>query len=328
MKSIVNDEYCHSLVSGDGWVVGNLGKRTPKKTVMRDSLSIGCLCGRFDGLLTCIKAVDEHSNEYGCCTQYNSSNDTSRDGEWTIYNDYATAIKAFKFSPEVFNDFKESDIVIKDWDSVGNDVEYSTSGDFLDIGRYMEGDPEPFGIMRNGSVNNKFCRIVVNGAMSCGVSRHTVNVKAQRIARLVDMLEHNHIRCQVEIYECDQCAHVELVIKKYEDVLNINDLCVALSADFTRRISFRFKERSQTCEYGYGRAELWEPKIAFKTFGEDEDVDNVIVVDGLIGNYTESIDGAFNQLEESVSKSFERGDKYVIRFGYGDAEKLVYKRSK
>ena len=327
MENIVTDKYCDRLVMGDGWIVGNLAKDLPEKTVMGESLQLGCLCGRFDGLLTCIKAVDEHNNEYGCHTRYDSSEKNSGRDDWTIYNDYATAVRAFKFSPEVFNNFKESDAVIKDWESVGNDVEYSTSGDFLDIGRYMEGDPEPFGIMRNGTVNNKFCRIVVNGAMSCGVSKDTVNAKAKRIARLVDMLEHNHIRCQVEIYECDQCAHVELIIKKYEDVLNINDLCVALSADFTRRILFRFKERSETCEWGYGTVNLWSTKTAFKTFGEGNDVDNVIIIDGLVGNPMQFIDKAFNKLEEKISISFERGDKYVIRFENFDG-KLVHKRSK
>ena len=58
------------------------------------------------------------------------------------------------------------------------------------------------------------------------------------------MLEHNHVRCQVVAIWSDNVSHVEVTVKKYGDILDLDDLSVVFSADLLRRTGFRFKERS------------------------------------------------------------------------------------
>lgn len=313
MKSIVNETYCSRIVEGDGWAVGELKGSRMGDYKWLGELRKNTLCGRFDGLRTYIDVVDKKNRTFGWHTEYDSSKDR-RDDDWTRFPSYETAIKAFRETPEVFRSFTESDIKLKDWETAGNDVEYGTTGDFLDIGRVMSGEPEAFGVMRDGNIINRFCSIIVNACLTWNVTKDEAEEKAKRIARLVDMLEHNHVRCQVVAIWSDNVSHVEVTVKKYGDILDLDDLSVVFSADLLRRTGFRFKERSKTCEGGYGHVSLWGEN-ALKMF-KDETADHVITIDGFNGGNKSirSTNEAFDRLEKQIAEKFDVGDNYNVEF--------------
>lgn len=315
MKSIVSEQYCKDIKRGKGWEVGLLEKYTGLSELGLKQPNI--LCGRFDGLRTFIDAVEKNSNDFGFITQYNDSQETSYAGDWVKYPTYQTALNAFIYTPEKFRNFTEADIRLKDWDQAGNDVEYGVVGDFLDIGRVVEGDPEPFGIMKDGNINTRFCTILVNMSLVWSTTPEEAGLKAMRIVRLIDMLEANHTRCRVIGMEGDNVSYIEITIKDYSDKLDLDDLCIAFDADFQRRVVFKFKERSPTCEWGYGSVQLWGRCDTVKKIFDDGTADNIITIDGFnSSSHTEEnqINKKFDLLEKKIKDGFEVGENYTISF--------------
>lgn len=298
---MVKEEYLYesSIKYGENYLLGELDiskiSKEDKDKYSYEKLADKQLMGRFYGLNNFIYFMDEnYTKEFG--GRMPKHNDDSRrrdtDKDWVKYSTFKECRTAMITTPEAFRNFKEADIALTEYDSLGNDIEYAVCGDFLDIGRVMTGEPESFGSMKNGRITSKFANIILNGQHRWSTTASYINQKAQRMARLVDWLEHNNIRCNITIMWSNNNSHLELVVKRPQDILNINDICVGLSADFFRRYTFAWSEHSATLEGSYGTAESY--------YLEDL-IDERANINLLMNNHTQlNVDKEFDELEKMI----------------------------
>lgn len=138
-------------------------------------------------------------------------------------------------------------------------AEHGVSGAVVDIGRYLEGEPEnmiDFPVLNN----MKYINIVVNfwepGYMDASIF---IN-KAIAVAHAVDHLENNGYRVNLTaIAYCyhgkgQKCTDLTVVnIKKYQEKMAIGQISGALHPSFMRRLLFRHQEHFvPELERGYG----------------------------------------------------------------------------
>lgn len=69
-------------------------------------------------------------------------------------------------------------------------VSYDYTGDYVDVGRFLSGEPECFGTVYEGeSSRGPIVRLVANGAVSCGVSTESIFARGAAILAAVDIIE-------------------------------------------------------------------------------------------------------------------------------------------
>lgn len=215
---------------------------------MRNALAI-----RAESVYDFLNYLDEHMPT---ARQKGSSDRSSSEygGEFHTFRNYAEARDAFKNRPETLLSYDESNDDLTSLDSVGNEVVYDVTGDYIDVGRFIEGDPEHFGVMVGGNPNNLFATLVLNLSAPWYISKSVLAAKARRIMRLVDWMEGQGIRTEILAIKVSQCAYAEIVVKRFQDVLDMNALAIVSHPDFYRRSIFRVIEYSSTYESGYGTA--------------------------------------------------------------------------
>lgn len=309
MKTLVKDENLlegHRLKNYD-YQVGILDTIDYPDT-RRDELAV-----RFNGIYRLLDFIDEHKT-FGNRRpreSYDASFEHRDSDSWVQFSTYDESIKMMRTHPERFRGFDESDIKIYDEESVGNSISFDKVGDYIDIGRYLEGTPDCFGVMQGGRFERRFCSIVVNISASCNVSKETIDMKAKRTLRLVDLLEMNGVRCEVGLLSTTGQVHCEIIAKNYRDPLDINELAIGLSPDFFRWAIFRLTEHSKKCSAGYGH-----PNSSTLDRWTDADADNTIYIDSLRSNPDkEYIDKKYDDIEKLIKEiGLEKGRSFEIAF--------------
>ena len=313
MKTIVTSDNLaeERHVVTEGYEIGELTAKAVKKLGEERYLTLRAkeLAGRFNGVRTFIDYISENEGKFGGRIpnrDYDSSHEV-RGSSWTKFKTFEDCSNAIKKEPEQFRHFTEADIRLNEYASLGNDADYDVTGDFLDVGRVMAGEPECFGTMRNGSLTKRFANVVINGNHAHWIDQSFIDKKAQRVARLVDVLEVNNVRTKVTIVWSNKDSHLEIVVKQYDDRLDLNDVCVALSPDFFRRYEFWFSEHSATHESSYGRAEPLSLDMV-----KDEDVNVNILVNS---NGHRNVDEGFDEVEKRISETdwnINTSNEYVV----------------
>lgn len=305
MKTIVKDEnlieenrirdFDHQIgIIRDGFVFDDIYK---------DELAC-----RFNGIYHLIDFL-EKSKQFGNRRPRKSDSSFERQDSdsWTEFNTYDEATKAMRYSPERFRNFKESDIRFYNDDTVGNRIDFDKQGDYLDIGKYLEGEPDCFGQMHGGKFERKFASIVVNIAARCDVKKNEIGAKSAGVLRLIDFLESNGVRCELGLIVSTDQVHCEVIVKNYRDALDINEVAIGLSADFFRWCIFRLTEHSKKKSGGYGCPNTLAPANWW-----DEDADNTFYIQSLRG-----------ESEENIKKSFENIEKKIVEDGLEDGKNYV-----
>ena len=312
MKSLVNYDNMQKSkhIATDTYEVGELKAEAQQKLFDKGwALRSNQLCGRFDGIRTFVDFLEANGGKFGSRVP-NRREDSShgeRFGSWVKYKTYEECVEAVRKTPETFRHFTEADIRINEYASNGNDVSFDVTGDYLDVGRVMSGEPECFGTMRNGLATNRFANIVVNGNHAGRVNRSWIEKKAERVTRLVDFLEVSNVRVKLTMVFSNDNSHLELIVKQYNDRLDLNDVSVALSADFFRRFEFYFSEHSAQHEMCYGRAN----NLKLEATTEDGVDLNILVNSDDIKYAQPEIDGQFDAFEKEIS---EKGiDQHIAK---------------
>lgn len=294
MKTIVTKDNLQREWVAEGVYIGELTYKASRALSEQGyDLADRELVGRFNGVRTFMDYMENNWGKFGGRSPKHS--DASRKDEgssWTKYHSYEQGVAKMRNEPWVFRAFTPADIYLTDYQNAGIDVEYGVYGDYLDIGRFMSGEPEVFGIMRDGLIIQDFCQITVNGNHSAGTDHKDIDRMAQRVMRLVDALETAKVRCEVGIIFSNDNSHSEILIKQYQDVLDINDLSVAMSPDFFRRMQFVFSEHSSTLRYGYGQARAFRAETL-----KDPDAPKSII----IGNELYNLEEQFDNLENKIT---------------------------
>lgn len=133
----------------------------------------------------------------------------------------------------------------------GLDVSLQTSGSYVDIDAYIQGQPECMAEFTESYIP-KFCDIMINIAQSCGISKNTIKQRGITLFRLIDALERARIRTRIQLvwplsvtYKDDDCnmSILRVVCKDYGQVLNKEQLSFAIChASFMRRFCFCHSE--------------------------------------------------------------------------------------
>jgi hypothetical protein len=163
-------------------------------------------------------------------------------------------------------------------------VAFDVTGDFLDVGAFVSGEPECFGFWdtANGNRKDKFITITVTSGFSWQVAESDIVKRGAAILSLVDILETNGVRCRVisEVIMQDKSdesrLQMSVVVKDFQDSLDLEKIAFSIvSPAFLRRFFFAIVERSKKharmSHDGYGRC------IESKTL---IDADNIIVGTG------------------------------------------------
>lgn len=318
---MIKDTSYQVIDTSDGVVMGEITS-TPEL----DYLEKGALVVLADGL---DKFLDMLVEKMPKPKKGESSVASGRDN-FNAFSSYQEAMDTFRGAPEKISDFDPAEIRIRDESESGSVVDYDVTGDYIDMGRYLEGIPESWGSMHGGQARNRRATIVVNLNNSAGMGHETIKHRAERTLRLVDALEAGGIRCELKAISSTQCDHVEITIKQHAEPLTIQDLAVVTHPEFLRRALFRVKEHSKTWDWNYGWALKFGDSITPELLdnGNNDELD--IFIDGDIRNVDEQFDKLERLVQWEMSKPVPevtsiKLDKYTLQFnpnGYRSSEEI------
>ena len=190
-----------------------------------------------------------------------SNTRSSRWDSFYTFCDLEEASRTFEDHPDKIRAFDPNADRLESPDSPGKDVEYDITGDFLDIDRYMTGEPEMFGNAVMGNPKNIFCTINILTSYVYYTSAEYLAHRQKRVLRLVDWMETQGVRCQV-VATCDtEIAYQSVTVKSFQDPFNVNDLAIVSHPDWLRRIQFLISEQSKTWSSGYGSSNNYDDKM-------------------------------------------------------------------
>ena len=246
-----------------------------------------------------VQAVFRSFKELNWTPQQGKASDNRGTNDYNKFNSLAEAIDTFTNNPRSVRTFKEEDIKLTAEEAIGKDVEFDVTGDYIDIGRFLEGQPESFGIAHNGNPSNLHATVLFNVSTPWYVSEDLLNHRAARMLRLVDWMESQGVRCQIRAFESTECAHMDIKVKGFEDAVDMNSLAVATHSDFLRRVSFLVAEQSKTWGSGYGNATSFTNRMMSNYVAEQENGLTVFITE--IGSITtEDIDKNFDKLRDKI----------------------------
>lgn len=309
----------------------NFGTIEPKETsayntnsYIPDYLKLNTLCINFNNLGEVFSLTRELGKPTG---KYNSSQDNVREGKWTKFSDYDTAYETLKNKPQEVVSFNASEVAINDIQESGNDVFYDVVGDYLDVGRYLDGVPEAFGNMYMGNYRGVRVKIFCDVSAPASVSSDIIDHRSKRLCRLVDWLETQGIRVSLNcIYSSDN-GHFDIKVKDYSEPLNIYDVGVSSNVDFFRRLVFRLIETSKTISYGYGSAyafSYFQRRLA--NFCKPKDLQELLLfIDNQNLQNTDSVDEQFDKIERYITALLPTGDYKIQMFDDQITDELINK---
>ena len=239
-----------------------------------------------------------------------SSNDSGRGGSFHTFNDLAEASHVFEHTPDKIRDFSIMDDRLESIESPGKDVIYDVTGDFIDIDRYLTGEPENMGNAVMGNPKSIFCTVnVLTSFVSYTDPKYQI-AKQKRILRIVDFLETQGIRCQIVAQDDSRVSFISTVVKQFQDPFDLNDLAVVCHPDWLRRVEFLIMEQSKTWEPGYGSALDYDRKMQKYSPNPEDGV--YVYIGGYIP-YPGGIDELnenFDKLEEKIITLVNEGQTW------------------
>lgn len=267
----------------------------PVKTANR-YVATNMLVGKFDGL----NSLFEYQNAKQATAKHNKSSDDTGSSRFTAFRSYREATETFLHNPASIVDFKQHDTEIQGGESSGKELLYDVTGDMLDVGRFLSGEPEVFGSLTNGNPRNKRVNIIVHVGFTANVDQSYINQRGARVVRLVDWLESQNIRTQVTGVYNAGCSHVEIVTKQFDEPLNINDIAILGHSDFARRCMFRFTEYSARFTSGYGASTYFRERYQAQDWENELNNEFTVYVNG--GINWEPVDEEFDALESQLTE--------------------------
>lgn len=169
-------------------------------------------------------------------------------------------------------------------EAAGVGIEYDVTGDYIDVGSYLEGVPECFGKMVTAEGPKEEIEIVVSAVCHSGIHERSIRNRGAAIAALVDQLRRTHFVKLSFIIK-------SVGIKRHDitTVFNVNmeneysrDLVAFMAANacYLRRIWFAIAEKvlqkSSCGVYGsVGNITVDEGKIYFPSLASNQEWDTL-----------------------------------------------------
>lgn len=139
---------------------------------------------------------------------------------------------------------------IKSIHSSGVDVEFGVTGDYLDMGRYMSGEPEVFGTNINGDLTGKVVSVYINASVSASYDAEDVMLGAKKLAEVINALYVSGARVSTTFISAEETQWIEVKLNDFGDPLNPVDLVAVASPSFIRRLCFAVNNYHDVSTHG------------------------------------------------------------------------------
>lgn len=283
---MIRPEY-NEIQSGSGYVIGEITKPPEGLGYLRR----GELCSFFEGVDAALDYIEKLKPVKG-------KTSVEYDYGFNYFQSFEQAIKVFRNNPEEVTKFDPAELRIKDESESGQQVDYDVVGDYIDMGRHMEGIPESWGSMHNGNARNRRVNLTIHANYRGHTGAEVVQHRSERIIRLIDALEAGGVRVKITAMWSNDCAHTEILVKRHEEPLQLTDIAVVTNPDWLRRMQFRLVENSKTFRWGYGSSQIFTEEVKPEML-EDEQLNDETGI--FIGNNLhdeQTIDELFDKLEK------------------------------
>lgn len=198
------------------------------------------------------EAALDYVNKYMPKAQQEGASSKPKNSNFYSLKDYDTCMDTFRNHPERIRTFTENDTRLEGGDASGLDIQYDVTGDFIDIDRYLSGEPEHYGQMDNGIPRGQRITIMFTNSWVNYISQFTIIARNKRIIRLIDWLESQGVRVQAIAVASAPEYHIETMAKHYDEALDLNAIAILSHTDWSRRIQFRIAEYTPNLAGGYG----------------------------------------------------------------------------
>lgn len=122
--------------------------------------------------------------------------------------------------------------------SLGIDVEFDVTGDYLDMGRYMSGESEVFGTNINGDLTGKVVSVYINASVTAYWSAKGVMRGAERLAEIINALYISGAKVSTTFMSAEETQWIEVKLNDFGDPIDPVDLIAVASPAFIRRLCF------------------------------------------------------------------------------------------
>lgn len=126
---------------------------------------------------------------------------------------------------------------------------WDVTGDYVDVGRYLTGEPECFGseLDSGESLSSRVVSIRLNNCVSAAVSAETICARGLAVLVAVDLLEACGIRCEVVVGTAtkrgDTLVESNVTVKRPGEQADPDSIAFSIAHPaFFRRFGFRFME--------------------------------------------------------------------------------------
>lgn len=281
-----------SLQIGENYLVGEV-----KDPAVFGALQKTELVGKFEGL----NALFDYQQEHQPVPKRGRSSDKNEGGNFHHFHNFQECIDVYRNDPSQITEFEAINDYLNGGDVGGKELEWGVQGDFLDVGRFLEGEPECFGSLTNGNPRSKRVQITLNNTWASVVNKKTILYRSKRLLRLVDWLEGQGVRTSIVSISSSQVEHLEIIVKRFDEPLSITDLAIVAHSDFLRRIIFRFDEYSKTWKEYYGSARVLGQKYDASKWESAYNGEYSVFVDSSAGLDNPTIDREFDELEKRLT---------------------------
>lgn len=158
--------------------------------------------------------------------------------EWYGTRSLDQAIDLFKYNRHKLLPKGFQQKYIKNVNANGIDVEYNVTGDYLDMGRYMSGEPGVFGTNINGDLTGKVIRVYINASVSASYDAEDVMLGTEKLAEVINALYVSGARASTTFMSAEETQWIEVKLNDFGDPLNPVDLVAVTSPSFIRRLCF------------------------------------------------------------------------------------------
>ena len=165
-------------------------------------------------------------------------------------------------------------------EATGHGIEYDVTGDYIDVGSYLEGVPECFGKMVTADGPKEEIEIVVSAVCHSGIHERSIRNRGAAIAALVDQLRRTHFvklsfvikTVQIEEHNITTVFNVNMENDYSRDMVAF----FAANACYLRRIWFAVAEkvlRKSSCGFygSVGNVTVSKGKICFPSIDSNEE---------------------------------------------------------
>ena len=187
--------------------------------------------------------VSNHKPKIGSSTYIHNQ-------EWYGTRSLDQAIDLFKYKRHLLLPKGFQQKYIKNINANGIDVEYNVTGDYLDIGRYMSGEPEVFGTNINGDLTGKVIRVYINASVSAVYGAQEIMTGAEKLAEIINALYVSGARVSTTFMSAEETQWIEVKLNDFGDPLSPVDLVAVASPSFIRRLCFAVNNYHDVSTHG------------------------------------------------------------------------------